>query len=60
MCGQSRNTGQVAFDGQDNVDLRVEDRIVVTQHPNRLRLIHPPGYDYFHILRAKLRWSEQP
>ena len=60
MCGHSRSTGQVAFDGQDNVDLMDEDIIVIRQHPNRLRLIHPPGYDYFHILRAKLRWSEQP
>jgi NAD+ kinase len=60
MCGHSRNTGQVAFDGQDNVDLKDEDRIVIRQHPEQLRLIHPPGYDYFHILRAKLRWSEQP
>jgi NAD+ kinase len=59
ICGHNRSSGQVSFDGQDNIDLLDEDRIVIRQHPKHLRLIHPPGYDYYHILRAKLRWSEQ-
>ena len=29
-------------------------------HPHTLRLLHPPGHDYFAVLRRKLRWSEQP
>jgi len=60
MCGNNRSSAQVAFDGQDNVDLLDEDHILIREHPIPLRLIHPPGYDYYHILRAKLRWSEQP
>ena len=33
-----------------------------TERENRrtLRLLHPPGHDYFAVLRKKLRWSEQP
>jgi NAD+ kinase len=59
ICGHNRSSGQVSFDGQDNIDLLDEDHIIIQQHPRLLRLIHPPGYDYYHILRAKLRWSEQ-
>jgi NAD+ kinase len=30
-------------------------RVVAAEH--RLQLIHPRGYDYFHILRSKLHWG---
>lgn len=56
----NQSQAQVAFDGQSNLDLQPEDRIEITRHPHRLRLIHPRGYDYLQILRAKLRWGEQP
>ena len=60
LCRENRNHAQVAFDGQDNFDLLPEDEIHVARHEHDLRLIHPPGHDYFHVLRAKLRWGEQP
>jgi NAD+ kinase len=60
LVSLNRTHAQVAFDGQDNFDVMVNDIIRIQRHPHMLRLIHPPGYDYFHILRNKLRWSEQP
>jgi NAD+ kinase len=51
---------QISFDGQVNLTLEPGDRITVHRHERDLRLIHPPGHDYFDILRRKLRWSEQP
>jgi NAD+ kinase len=51
---------QISFDGQVNMTLDPGDRITVCKHEHSLRLIHPPGYEYFDILRKKLRWSEQP
>lgn len=51
---------QVAFDGQDNFDVEPEDRIVIERAEHVLHLIHPRHYDYYQILRKKLRWSEQP
>ena len=27
--------------------------------PERLRLIHPSGYDYYATLRAKLHWAKE-
>jgi NAD+ kinase len=52
--------GQISCDGQVNLTLDPGDRVTVRRHDHGLRLIHPPGHDYFDILRRKLRWSEQP
>ena len=60
LCPENQAAAQVAFDGQANIDLLPEDRVRIRRQEQRLRLIHPEGYDYFHILRAKLRWGEQP
>jgi len=47
----------VSCDGQVNQSLQADDRITVRQHRHALRLLHPPGHDYFAVLREKLRWS---
>lgn len=60
LCAHNKDPAQVSFDGQANIDLEPEDRIVIAKKPDPLRLLHPKGHDYFHILRAKLRWGEQP
>ncbi len=49
----------VSCDGQVSQPLRPGDHISVRKHDHRLRLLHPPGHDYFAVLRKKLRWSEQ-
>jgi NAD+ kinase len=51
---------QISCDGQVSLGLEPGDRITIRRHEKVLRLIHPPGHDYFDILRRKLRWSEQP
>ena len=55
----NRSTPQVSWDGQSNFDLQPGDRICIERKANDVHLIHPELYDYFQILRAKLRWSEQ-
>ena len=50
----------VSCDGQVNHSLEAGDHITVRKHDHALRLLHPPGHDYFAVLREKLRWSEQP
>ncbi|RVU84502.1 NAD(+) kinase [Leucothrix sargassi] len=60
LC-ESRNVdSRVSFDGQSNVEMLAGDRIVIRQHPHKLKLIHPESYDYYHILRSKLGWSATP
>ena len=50
----------VSCDGQVDQSLQADDLITVRKHNHALRLLHPPGHDYFAVLREKLRWSEQP
>ena len=47
----------VTWDGQVSHPLAGGDRIRIRASDKRLTLIHPPGYDYFHILRSKLHWG---
>jgi NAD+ kinase len=51
---------QISCDGQVNITLQPGDRITIKKHDHCLRLVHPPGQEYFEVLRKKLRWSEQP
>jgi NAD+ kinase len=50
---------QMTCDGQTNYDLCDGDRIEIKKKPRLIRLIHPANHDYFHILRAKLRWGSK-
>ncbi len=56
----SSSNALVAFDGQTSVEIDPGDHIVISKATKPLRLIHPRDYDYYAILRQKLRWSEQP
>lgn len=49
--------GQLTCDGQIHYRVNTGDRIHIESKQRRLRLLHPPGYDYYEILRAKLHWS---
>lgn len=44
-------------DGQVSQGLAAGDSVLVSRAPYDLHLIHPPGYDYFNILRNKLNWG---
>ncbi len=33
------------------------DRVQIRQSPDSVTLLHPPGYDYFRLLRSKLHWG---
>ncbi len=60
LCERNQTAAQVAFDGQATTGLQPGDRIRIKQKETALRLLHPTDYDHFHLLRAKLRWGEQP
>jgi NAD+ kinase len=44
-------------DGHTLGELRPDDRLIIGQSSCRITLIHPPGYDYYEILRSKLNWG---
>lgn len=47
----------VTCDGQWNRELRAGDRVRIEPASQRLQIIHPPGYDYYNLLRSKLGWG---
>ncbi|MCH8059431.1 MAG: NAD(+) kinase [Proteobacteria bacterium] len=48
---------EVAIDGDTIGAIEPEDVITVSAADSRLQLIHPPGHDFFGILRSKLYWG---
>lgn len=51
---------RVHFDSHSHCDLRDGDRVVVRRGADPVRLLHPAGHSYYHMLREKLHWSETP
>jgi NAD+ kinase len=47
----------VVCDGFVLGDVQPCDRIQVRQSSDEVTLLHPPGYDYFRLLRSKLHWG---
>ncbi len=49
----------LTLDGQTRIRLEQNTHIKVRRYPKSIRLVHPVDYDYFDILRTKLRWGYQ-
>lgn len=45
------------FDGFALTDVQEGDRLVLKRSADAIRFVHPPGYNYYTMLREKLRWS---
>lgn len=48
---------QVLCDGAVLGELRPSDRLDVGASKHHITLLHPPGYDYYRLLRSKLHWG---
>lgn len=60
LCESRHVDARLSFDGQSNIELTAGDHVVIRHKSHKLQLMHPEGYDYFHILRNKLGWSVSP
>lgn len=60
LSEQNRYTATVSVDGQINMDFLPGDTLKIQKAQRALRLIQPKNYNYFDVLREKLRWSTQP
>lgn len=47
----------VSPDGHSGISLNAGDWVYITKHPFKLKLIHPPGYDFYAACRTKLGWG---
>lgn len=52
-----RTPAEISVDGQFLAALESGDVLTISASKQRLTLIHPPGYDYFELLRSKLHWG---
>ncbi len=57
LCGRAGVLAQISADGQSGIELAHGDHITITRHPQRVSLLHPADYDYYGLLREKLRWG---
>lgn len=49
----------LTLDGQEGVELRAGDRVVVERSPHRFTLLHTGPRDHFEVLRTKLNWGSR-
>ena len=57
LAARSPTRAQVTFDGTVLGDLDHGDRLSVGAARQSITLLHPPGHDFFRILRSKLHWG---
>jgi|TARA_R110001583_G_scaffold22206_6_gene83478 NAD+ kinase len=50
---------EVSCDGHVHLAVLPGDEILIRRSNERLRLIHPKGHNYFHVLRNKLGWGSK-
>lgn len=48
---------EITVDGRAISEILPSDRLSISAAPMRITLIHPPGYDFYGILRSKLFWG---
>ena len=57
LLERSATRAQVTCDGMLLGDLDAGSRLVIEPSANIITLLHPPGYEYFRLLRSKLHWG---
>jgi NAD+ kinase len=58
-CGEATGAA-LTYDGQLGAPLDAGDMVEIARAPRTLRLLHPPRYNYFELLRDKLHWGRSP
>lgn len=58
LIGKIDSKADVTIDGRKLCEIVPNDTINIKKAPKKTLLIHPPGYDYFEVLRSKLHWGQ--
>jgi NAD+ kinase len=58
MADRLGSHAQVTCDGTRIGDLEQGDALFVESADAEVTLLHPPGYDYYRLLRSKLHWGQ--
>ena len=57
LSGKSQAGAQVTCDAGMLGELKAGGRLEIAPAGRAITLLHPPGYDYFRLLRSKLHWG---
>lgn len=57
LLERDNTRAEIAIDGHAVAEIQPSDRLLIGAAPTRITLIHPPGYDFYGILRSKLYWG---
>ena len=57
LSDRPNTRAQVTCDGNPFGDLEYGDNLWVEAADVQITLLHPPGYDYYRLLRSKLHWG---
>jgi NAD+ kinase len=57
LTGRGEGRAEVTCDATRLGDLQAHDRLEIGASGRAVTLLHPPGYDYFRLLRSKLHWG---
>lgn len=57
LVARSATHAQVTCDGMLLGDLDADARLIIEPAVSAITLLHPPGHDYFRLLRSKLHWG---
>ena len=57
LLEREETKGEIIVDGRNIGELEPGEVLRVKSAGKRVTLIHPPGYDYYEILRSKLHWG---
>ncbi|MBS0378798.1 MAG: NAD(+)/NADH kinase [Proteobacteria bacterium] len=57
LAERADTQAHVICDGAMLGDFTADDRLEVRLAPERVTLLHPPGHDYYRLLRSKLHWG---
>ncbi len=57
LLKRGETQAEVVVDGHSLGPIRPDDVLTINAASQRITLIHPPGYDFYSILRSKLYWG---
>jgi NAD+ kinase len=57
LVARSGSRAQVTCDGVIFGDLESPSKLAIEPAAESITLLHPPGHDYFRLLRSKLHWG---
>lgn len=57
FCQTKQINALVTCDHLEIPEVLISDKILIKKEPKPIRILHPEGHNFFHILRKKLNWS---